>query len=253
MELKLNNPITKRKTKTVYEEDNKTIKLFVENYSKANILNEALNQARVEEGTNLNIPKLIEVSKVGNRWALISEHIQGTPLNKLMEENPEKEDEYLNLFVETQLKILSNSVPLLSRIKDKFKRKLVDATNINENTKYELLQRLEGMKNHNKLCHGDFNPSNLIKKEDGSIYIIDWAHVTAGNASADTARTFLLFSINKKASLANKYLDLFSKKSGISKSNIQRWIPIVAATQMTKENPEEQEFLSKWIDVVDYQ
>ena len=35
--------------------------------------------------------------------------------------------------------------------------------------------------------------------------------------------------------------------------NIQRWIPIVAATQMTKGREEEQDFLSKWIDVVEYQ
>ena len=40
---------------------------------------------------------------------------------------------------------------------------------------------------------------------------------------------------------------------GISKANIQRWIPIVAATQMTKGKEEEQEFLSNWINVVDYE
>ena len=49
------------------------------------------------------------------------------------------------------------------------------------------------------------------------------------------------------------YLDLFEKMSGIEKKSIQRWIPIVAATQMTKKIPEEQEFLSKWINVVDYE
>ena len=53
--------------------------------------------------------------------------------------------------------------------------------------------------------------------------------------------------------LANKYLELFASKSGISKTNIQRWIPIVAATQMTKGKPEEQEFLSQWVDVLDYE
>ena len=124
---------------------------------------------------------------------------------------------------------------------------------IDENTKYELLQRLQGMKNHNKLCHGDFHPSNVIVTEDQSIYVIDWAHVTQGNASADAARTYLLFSIDKKESLAEKYINLFAEKSGIEKSHIQRWIPIVAATQMTKNNPEEQEFLSKWINVMDYE
>ncbi len=249
----LENPIAERKTKTVYKDSDKTIKLFVENYSKADILNEALNQARVEEGTTLNVPKLLEVTKIDGRWGLVSEHIEGTPLNKLMEEHPEKEEEYLNLFVDTQMKILSNSVPLLNRIKDKFRRKLSNAVNIDENTRYELMQRLEGMKNHTKLCHGDFNPSNVIIKENGEVYVIDWSHVTQGNASADAARTFLLFSIEGKNELAEKYINLFSEKSGITKANIQRWIPIVAATQMTKGKEEEQEFLSNWINVVDYE
>lgn len=253
MHYNLDNPIAERKTKTVYKDSDKTIKLFVENYSKADILNEALNQARVEEGTTLNVPKLLEVTRIDGRWGLVSEHIEGTPLNKLMEEHPEKEEEYLNLFVDTQMKILSNSVPLLNRIKDKFRRKLSNAVNIDENTRYELMQRLEGMKNHTKLCHGDFNPSNVIIKENGEVYVIDWSHVTQGNASADAARTFLLFSIEGKSELAEKYINLFSEKSGIIKANIQRWIPIVAATQMTKGKEEEQEFLSNWINVVDYE
>ncbi len=251
--MELGDVIADRKTKTVYRINGTTVKLFVENYSKANILNEALNQARVEEGTDLSIPKLISVTKIENRWALISEHIEGTPLNKLMEEHPERMDEYLNLFVEIQLEVLSKKVPLLTPIKDKFRRKLTEATNIDDNIRYELLQRLEGMKNHTKLCHGDFNPSNIIIKEDGSYGIIDWAHVTQGNASADSARTYLLFSMQGQNDLAEKYLNLFSEKSGIAKSNIQRWIPIVAATQMTKEKEEEQEFLKKWIDVIDFQ
>ena len=178
MELNLDNPIAERKNKTVYKDGNKTIKLFIQNYSKANILNEALNQARVEEGTDLKIPKLIEVSKVNDRWALVLEHIEGTPLDVLMQEHPEKLDEYMNLFVDIQLEILSKHVPLLTQIKDKFRRKLTEATNINNDIRYELLQRLEGQKSHTKLCHGDFNPSNVIITENGEHYIIDWAHVT---------------------------------------------------------------------------
>lgn len=253
MYLNLDNPIAERKTKTVYRDGDKTIKLFIENYSKSDILNEALNQARVEEGTSLNVPKLIEVSKVDNRWALVSEHIEGTPLDKLMEQNPEKQNEYLNRFVDIQLEILSNKVPLLNRIKDKFKRKINSLEDISDNIRYELLQRLDGMKDHTKLCHGDFNPSNIIIKEDGTAYIIDWSHVTQGNASADCARTFLLFSMEGKTELAEKYLNLFSEKSNIKMSNIQRWIPIVAASQKAKCKPEEKEFLDKWIDVFDYE
>lgn len=242
--------LVERETKTVYKEDGKTVKLFVENYSKAAILNEALNQARVEEGTDLKVPKLLEVGLINKRWALVSEHIDGTPLDQLMMMHPEKEEEYLNLFVDIQLNILSKSVPLLNRMKEKYRRKM-NSADLSDNTRYELLQRLEGMKKHTKLCHGDYNPSNIIIKEDGTAYIIDWAHVTVGNASGDAAKTFLLFAMNNQEELGNKYLTLFSKKSGIPISNIQQWIPIVAAVQKT-ESVKNREVLNRWIDVVDY-
>ena len=252
MEYNLNQPIAERRTKTVYKDGNKTIKLFVENYSKAAILNEALIQARVEENTDLKISKLLEVTKVENRWALVTEYVDGTPLDVLMEQNPEQEDEYLGVFIDMQLEVLSKRVPSLNRIKDKYKRKLEAANNLNENVKYELLQRLQGMENHDKLCHGDFNPSNIIIKENGEHYIIDWAHATQGNASADVARTFLIFAMEGKEELEEKYLDMYCKKANADKQLIQRWIPIVAAIRLTK-NDEQHELLQKWVDIVDYQ
>ncbi len=252
MEYNLNEPIAERKTKTVYRDGNKTIKLFVENYSKAAILNEALIQARVEEKTDLNMSRLLEVTKIENRWALVTEFIEGTPLDVLMREHPERQKEYLNLFVNIQLEIMSKRVPTLNRLKDKYRRKLAEA-DIDDTTRYELLQRLEGTKNHDKLCHGDFNPSNVIINANGEYSIIDWAHATQGNASADVAKTFLLFSLNGQTELAEKYLDLFTEKSGIERKEIQRWIPIVAAVQLKKGGAENKEFLEKWIDVVDYE
>lgn len=253
MEFNLINPIAERKTKTVYRDGDKTIKLFVENYSKADILNEALIQSRVEENTDLKISRLLEVSKIQDRWALVTEYVEGTPLDVLMKEYPEKEEEYLEFFVNVQMEVLSKRVPLLNRTKDKYKRKLTEAQNIDENAKYELLQRLEGMKNHDELCHGDFVPSNIIVKENGDYSIIDWSHATIGNASGDVANTFLLFTTEQKSELAEKYVELYCKKTGTDKKEIQRWIPIVAAVRKTYNKPEEQEFLNNWINIVDFQ
>ena len=253
MELNLSNPIAGRNTKTVYRDKDKTIKLFVENYSKANVLNEALIQSRVEENTDLSISKLIEVTKVQNRWALVTEYIDGTPLDVLMKQHPEKEEEYLDLFVNIQLEILSKKVPLLNRTKDKYKRKLEDDSSIDENVKYDILQRLEGMKNHNKLCHGDFIPSNIIIKENGEYSVIDWAHSTQVNSSAYIDNTFLIFSMHGMQDLANKYVDMYCKKTGENKIEIQNWIPIVAAVRKTYDKEEEREFLDNWIDITDFQ
>jgi len=248
----LSNEIVKRNTKSIYHDQENTVKLFVENYSKADILNEALNQSRVEESTDLKISRLREVTKIDNRWALVSDYIEGKSLETLMNENPEKTDEYIELFINIQLEVLSKSVPLLNRMKEKYKRRITDTKLIDDNTRYELLQRLEGMPNHSRLCHGDFNPSNIIITDGGDHFIIDWAHVTQGNASGDAAMTYLLFCKDGKNDLAEKYLTRFSEKSGIEKILIQRWIPIVAVNQLTKEVKEEEEFLRKWIDVVEY-
>lgn len=251
MNYNLNNPIAERKTKTVYKDNDKTIKLFIPNYPKSNILNEALNQARVEE-TGLNIPSLVEVTKIDDRWALVSEHIEGRTLGSLMEEHPEKIDEYLNLFVDTQINILSKEAPLLNKLKDKMQRKIAE-TDISQDIKYELNIKLESMPKHKMICHGDFNPTNVIIKDNGDVYVIDWAHVTQGNASADVARTYLLFCLNGKKEEAEKYLNIYSEKTNTEKQYIQKWIPIVAAAHLSKASEEEKTFLMNWIDVIEYQ
>ena len=249
--MKLDRVIAVRNNKTIYRDGDRCIKVFNNKYSKADVLNEALNQARVEE-TGLNIPKALEVSKIDGRWAIVSEYISGKTLEALMLENPDKEDYYIELFVELQMKVHSKTSPLLTKLKDKMNRK-ISLADLDETTRYELHTRLEGLPKHNKVCHGDFNPSNVIITESGIPYIVDWAHATQGNASADVARTYLLFCLDGKQALADKYLDLFCAKSKTEKKYVQKWMPIVAASQSVKGKPEERDFLHSWTNVVDYE
>ncbi|HQM96578.1 MAG TPA: aminoglycoside phosphotransferase family protein [Clostridia bacterium] len=249
--MKLEKIIAVRTTKTVYRDNDKTIKVFNEDYSKADILNEALNQARVEE-TSLNIPKVLEVTKIDNKWAIVSEYIEGKTLAQLMEEDKSRFDEYLERFVDIQMEMHSKQVPLLNKLKDKMNRKISESS-LDATTRYDLHTRLEAMPKGTKLCHGDFNPSNIIITKNDVPYIIDWSHATMGNASADVARTYLLFWLNGDIDGAEKYLNLFCKKSDTAKQYVQKWIPIVAASQSVKGKPEEREFLLHWVNVVEYQ
>lgn len=249
--MKLDKVIAVRTDKTVYRDGDLAIKVFNEDYSKADVLNEALNQARVEE-TGLNVPKVVEVTKLDGKWAIVTQFIPGKTLDTLMKEHPEKKNEYLNLFVDLQLRVHQQKAPLLNKLKDKMNRKIAETT-LDATTRYELHTRLEGMPKHNKVCHGDFNPSNIIITEDGTAYILDWSHATQGNASADVARTYLLFRLQGDEALADQYLDLFCKKSDTAKQYVQQWLPIVAASQSVKGKPEEREFLLNWVNVVDYE
>lgn len=249
--MNLDRIIAVRTNKTVYHSGEYCVKVFDDDFSKVDVLNEALNQARVEE-TGLNVPKIVEVTKIDGKWAIVSEFVEGKTLARLMEENPDKKDEYLEKFVDLQIEVQSKKCPLLTKLRDKMNRK-IDLTNLDESIKYELHTRLEGMPKHNKLCHGDFNPSNIIIKDDGTAYFIDWSHATQGNASADVARTYMLFWLAGDIEGAEKYLELFCQKSGTDKRYVQKWMPIVAASQSVKGHEKEREFLMSWIDVAEFQ
>ena len=249
--MKLDRVIAVRNNKTIYRDGDVCVKVFSSDYSKADVLNEALNQARIEE-TGLNIPKVLEVTMVDGKWAIVSEYIKGKTLAQLMAENEDKKSEYLELLVDLQLEVHSKTSPLLNKLKDKMNRK-ISQSELEATTKYDLHTRLEGMPKHNKVCHGDFNPSNIIIAEDGTAYILDWSHATQGNASADAARTYLLFWLSGDINGAKEYLELFCKKSNTAMQYVQKWMPIVAASQSVKGNEKEREFLLSWANVVDYE
>ena len=249
--MKFDNPIAVRATKTVYRDGDLAIKLFNEGYSKSDVLNEALNQARVEE-TGLLVPKVLEVGIFDGRWAIVSEYIEGKTMAQLMSEQPENKEELMGRFVDIQLSIHARRAPLLNKLKDKMERK-IDGTSLDATTRYELHTRLESMPKHKKVCHGDYNPSHGIITADGEPYIIDWSHATQGNASADAARTYLLFWLAGDIESAHMYMELFCRKSDTAKQYVEKWLPIVAASQSVKGKPEERELLMQWVDVVDYE
>lgn len=245
------NILYQSSAKTIYRDGDKVVKMFSSDYSKANVLNEALNQARVEE-TGLNIPKLHEVTKIDGKWAIVIDYIEGKTLQTLMEENPNRKEEYIERLVDIQVRILSHRVPLLNKLRDKMHSK-ISITELDATTRYELHTRLDSTPRHNKVCHGDLHPSNIIITANDEAYVIDWAHVTQGNGAADAARVYLLLTLDGDKELAEKYLNAFCFKTDTAKQYVQKWIPIVAASQLTKGNEKERELLMRWIDVVDYE
>ena len=242
--------IAKGDQKEIYRVGDKTYKSFEPGFPKAEVLNEAMNTARVEE-TDLNIPKVLAVTVEDGRWTIVKEYIEGKTLAELMEEHPEKKREYLEKLVDLQIEVNSKKCPLLNRLKEKLARQIDSVKELDDITRYDLQTRLDGMPKHLKLCHGDFEPKNIIVQVD-KYYIIDWVHAAQGNASADAARTYLLLALEDQKT-ADEYLEMFCEKTETAKTYVQKWLPIVAAAQLTKKRPQEKELLMRWLDVVDYE
>lgn len=248
MKLEKSNLIVKRSYKEVYKTDEGIVKIFEIIHPKSAIFNEALNTVRVEE-TELDIPKLKEVRQIDGKWAIIIEYKAGKTLEEMMKADPENLEKYMSDFVELQLKVQENKAPMLNKMKDKLIREISSLTALDAVQRYELLVRLESMPKHAKLCHGDFNPSNIIVGRKGEMTVIDWAHATQGNAGADAAMTYLLFALESQEK-AELYLNLYCRKSEATKQYVKQWLPIVAASQLEKENELRKDFLMQWIDVM---
>lgn len=244
--------ISSSETKSVYRDGNTAIKEFCEGFPKAEVLNEALCNARVETIQVLHVPKVLGVSSADGRWSIIKEYVEGVTLQQLMDENPEKLEEYMDKMVDLHLLIHDQACPLLNKLKEKTIRALKSEEQLDDNLRYELMTRLDGMPKHTKLCHGDFDPTNIIVGDDGNLHVIDWVHASQGNASADVARTYLLLSLKDKKK-AQMYMDLFCEKTGTEKRYVEGWLPIVAAAQLVYKRPEEKELLESWINVFEYQ
>ena len=117
---------------------------------------------------------------------------------------------------------------------------------INATTRYNLLERLDGLKKGTAVCHGDFNPSNVIVSEDGTLSVCDWA------PAADVAMTYLLFSLTSKEQ-AEAYLDTYCERADMAKQIVRQWLPVIAASELARKRKVNEEFLMSWVDVFDYQ
>lgn len=246
--MKLDRVIAVRNNKTVYRDGDRCIKVFNAEYSKAKVLKEAFNQSLIEE-TGINVPKIIEVTMLDGKWAIVSEFIKGKTLAQYMEECPEKKEEYISFFTDLQMNIHSKTAPYLDKLIEKMSRQIAQ-TEIDATMRYALCSCLDNMPKDSKICHGDFNPSNIIIDNNEVPYILDWSRATQGNTSADVIRSYFLFMLNEDKTGADTYLDMICTKSNTNKKDFQKWIPIVAAADLVKCNEREREFLIKWVNTV---
>ena len=137
--------LAKRSNKVVYREGNLVYKVFDHSFPKADILNEALNQARIEE-TGLPIPGIVSVNVTEQgEWTIVQEYISGKTMAQLMKEEPENRNQYLEQFVDLQLLVHSKRSPLLNKLREKLDRQISTCEALSPNTRFIIRGRLDSM------------------------------------------------------------------------------------------------------------
>ncbi len=245
MNLEIRN---QRRNNTFYNDEQCSYKVFKKGYAKKDVFMEAYITACIES-IGIGVLSIQEITKIEDQWAFKTERFEGQTLYELIREYPEKTEEYLCQLVEIQTSIHKYKCPEIPVQRQKF-TDYINQSNLDSSLKIDLLEMLNSSPKHKKVCHGNFTPHNVLFSPQG-IKLLDWNHATQGNASADVARTYLWLKLYLP-DFADFYVNQFCEKTNTSSQYVKNWVPIVAASRIIKNNPEELRLLRDEISVMEY-
>lgn len=227
----LGDPVAFGNTANIYLYENKVIKVFKDYLPHTEAPYEA-NKQRFAYSCGLPVPKVLDVTKIDGKQAIIMEYIKGKTIGELFFENMESADYYIGISIDIQQKIHQIQADSLESMFERFCRQLEVAPHLDKRHKEVLIKKLKSITYENRICHGDFHLLNLIMSDE-KVTIIDWVDASAGDIRADVCRTYLLYS-ELSPEVAELYLRLYCEKSGLQKDDILQWLPILAGARLTE-------------------
>lgn len=229
--MRLDRVIAVRNDKILFYDNDECIKVFHSVYDKSDILKEAHNHACMEDA-GLPVPIFREVCKIDGKWSIVSDFIKGKNLEILLQEKPDDYKNFIEMMVSLQSDMFEKECPPLISLKERLERRIQKA-DLDEIQRFSLHSLLNEMPTQRRICHGDFVPSNIVVSRENKIYLLDFSHVSSGNAEADIANTYISFLCEGAQEYADYYLERICHKTGIASQSVLQWIPIVAAAAST--------------------
>ena len=254
----LNEKIASGGTAEVYAyETDKIAKVFHDN-----IPDEAINHeflvSRLISTIVVRSPKMYELIENTKERGYIAERIFGRSMLDYIMKKEGDIEELLHQFTSTHYQLhnilfsntLGSSVnTILLSTHEWLKQRISWTNDLTEKEKIELYKDLYELPDGNSICHNDYHPGNLIITEDTyEICIIDWCDVSIGNPLADVARTILAFSPTElppeippevqsmlqegRKLMKELYMKEYRKLSGMNLLELDKWIPVVAASRL---------------------
>lgn len=229
--MNLGNPIATGNTAKIYHYKNQIIKIFHEYLPDTESSYEAYKQ-NFAYSCGLPVPKVLNITKIDGKQAIVMEYIEGRTLGDLCLENKQAEY-YMNIAIDVQQKVHTLIVDSFEPMLEKLRRQIESVQNLDKRKKSFLLNKLESITFTNRLCHGDFHLFNLIMADNQEVTIIDWVDSSSGDIRADVYRTYLLYS-QYSTKFADMYLRLYCEKSGLFMDEILQWAPIIAGARLSE-------------------
>jgi hypothetical protein len=267
----LGQPIAYGRTAEIYAwHSEQVLKLFYDWFGLENIQTEARN-TRAAHASGLPVPAVGGIIRVNHRYGLEYQRVHGDSMWKNLQHRPWNAFRYGWRMAELQVALHTSPIQAdLPSQRQILENNIHNAEALSAPLRKKALAALESMPDGERVCHGDFWPSNILMTAKGEI-IIDWFRASRGNPLADLARTmnlalgffgtrqvqrpFLTYGSTKISHIKNTllqvfcricfptYINYYFKLYPGGEAEYRRWLPIVAAARLSDNIPELEKML----------
>jgi Ser/Thr protein kinase RdoA (MazF antagonist) len=256
-EPEFNRPVSGGHQAQVFKYGQDALKLYQSHVPKCLAFQEAAALAIVE-ALDVPAPRLRgEVRQFADesgvaRWGVIMSWVEGPTFAKTLCERSAvtPAPDHLEAMACLHLSVHTHRAAQLPALKTQLGDNIRKATKLgklNDMQEQDLLDRLAKMPESDWLCHGDFQPSNVIGRP-GNAWIVDWPDATRGEPAVDVCQSYLLMQ-RSDPQLAFAYVEAYANESGLVPDEIlAAWLAIVAGARLADDVPNEVKTLRAMVD-----
>jgi uncharacterized protein (TIGR02172 family) len=256
----LDKPIATGRTAEVFAWDEDTVLKLYYDWCPAHWADQELRTARLVHQAGVPSPAILDMVTVAGRQGLVYERVVGPSMLDAIIKNPLNLIKYARMMACLQVKMHRCSGDELASQRSSVIWAINHASELPEDRRQAILEKLEVLPDGDRLCHGDFHPSNIIVTSQGPL-VIDWMTAVRGSPAADIARTYLLLSQGDAPSggfmlqlvlllrkvLVREYLNAYASQQTEYVNQFKAWLPVMAAARLNENIASEKDKLLKFI------
>jgi aminoglycoside phosphotransferase (APT) family kinase protein len=149
--------------------------------------------ARAVQDAAVNAPFVGELVEVDGRRGIVYERVDGESVLRRFKAKPWQVTSLATQFAESHALMHTRTTTALPLAAERLARNIKRAPHLTEETRAEILRRLDVLPVGETVCHGDYHPDNVILSPRGPV-VIDWTNAMRGDPLADVARTSIIFT-----------------------------------------------------------
>ncbi len=206
----------------------------------------------------LGAPAVGDVLEVDGRRGIVYERLDGPSMLDVLVRRPERLPELAAQFARLHAMVHDGMGTGLPSLRAAMKDAIGQTTRLTDEVKARACRAVDALPDGAAVCHGDFHPGNILMTARGPV-VIDWMSATRGPATADVARTVLLFRHSAlppglppdagqrlqalRRQFLDAYLQAYALLHPISAVEVESWMAPLAAARLRERPPQEEEDL----------